>query len=122
MITIQYLSSESGLRNCFDYSFVLKEYIPQKYFEIEDNEAGAELYYFIDLLKKNNMFDCKKEHYHQMIWSCHYDCKYNRNIPFTMVYDEDYDMVNFSVIEEYMNFKEEIAEEIKSLIKTTKQQ
>lgn len=120
MVTINYLRSESGLFNCFAYSFLLKEYIPHKYFQISENGVGAELYYFIDLLKQNNMFDCKKNHYHQMIWSYHYDCIYNRDIPFTMVYDEDYDMVSFSVSEEHMSFKEEIAQAIKSIIKTTK--
>ncbi|MEG0615500.1 MAG: hypothetical protein RR540_07065 [Oscillospiraceae bacterium] len=122
MITIQYSNSDSGLRNCFDFSYFLKEYIPQKYFEIEDNEVGAELYYFIDLLKKNDMFDGKKEHCYQLIWSSHFSCIYNKNIPFTMDYDEDYDTVSFSVREKYINFTEEIAEEIKSLIETTKQQ
>lgn len=120
MVKIQYMDSESGLPNCFNFSFYLKNYIPQKHFEKSENCVGAELYYFIDLLKRNNMFDEKKEHSHKLIWSYHYDCVYKNYIPFTMVYDEDYDTVSFSVTEKYIVYREEIAETIKSLIESTK--
>ena len=62
------------------------------------------------------MFDYKKEHYHQLIWSTHYDCIYS-GIPFTMIYDQDYDTVSFSVDPENMQHKTMIAERIQQLVK-----
>ena len=86
------------------------------FFEQQENDEGAELYFFISLLHKFGMFDYKKEHYHQLIWSTHYDCIYN-GIPFTMIYDEDYDIVSFSVAPENMQHKTMIAGRIKQLVK-----
>ena len=116
MIEIQYTKSKSGYDNCFDILFNLKEYIPKVFFEQHENGDGAELYFFISLLHKFGMFDCKKEHYHQIIWSTHYDCIYS-GIPFTMIYDEDYDIVSFSVDPENMQHKTMIAERIQQLVK-----
>ena len=116
MIEIQYTKSKSGYDNCFDILFNLKEYIPKVFFEQHENGDGAELYFFISLLHKFGMFDCKKEHYHQIIWSTHYDCIYS-GIPFTMIYDEDYDTVSFSVNPENMQHKTMIAERIQQLVK-----
>ena len=116
MIEIRYTKSESGYDNCFDILFNLKEYIPKVFFEQHENGDGAELYFFISLLHKFGMFDCKKEHYHQIIWSTHYDCIYS-GIPFTMIYDEDYDTVSFSVDPENMQHKTMIAERIQQLVK-----
>ena len=116
MIEIQYTKSESGYDNCFGILFNLKEYIPKVFFEQHENGDGAELYFFISLLHKFGMFDCKKEHYHQIIWSTHYDCIYS-GIPFTMIYDEDYDTVSFSVDPENMQHKTMIAERIQQLVK-----
>ena len=116
MIEIQYTKSESGYDNCFDILFDLKEYIPKEFFEQHENGDGAELYFFISLLYKFGMFDCKKEHYHHLVWSTHYDCIYN-GIPFTMVYDEDYDIVSFAVAPENMQHKTMIAERIQQLVK-----
>ena len=116
MIEIQYTKSELGYDNCFDILFNLKKYIPKVFFEQHENGDGAELHFFISLLHKFGMFDCKKEYYHQLIWSAHYDCIYN-GIPFTMVYDEDYDIVSFVVAPENMQHKTMIAERIQQLIK-----
>ena len=116
MIEIRYTKSKSGYDNCFDILFNLKEYIPKVFFEQHENGDGAELYFFISLLHKFGMFDCKKEHYHQIIWSTHYDCIYS-GIPFTMIYDEDYDTVSFSVDPENMQHKTMIAERIQQLVK-----
>ena len=120
MIEIRYSQSEAGYNNCFDLLFNLKEYIPNVFFEQHENGVGAELYFFISLLHKFGMFDCKKEHYHTLIWSTHYDCVYN-GIPFTMIYDEDYDIVSFSVPPENIQYKTTIAERIKQLVKDESQ-
>ena len=116
MIEIKYIRSESGYDNCFDIKFNQKEYIPNVFFEQNKNGYSAELFFFISLLHKFGMFDFKKEHYHQLIWSTHYDYIYN-GIPFTMIYDEDYDMVSFSVAPENMQHKTMIAERIQQLVK-----
>lgn len=116
MIEIQYKQSESGYDNCFDIQFDLKAYIPHVFFEQHESGHGAELYFFISLLHKFGMFDCRKEHYHQLIWSTHYDCIYS-GIPFTMIYDEDYDKVSFSVAPENMQHRTMIAEQIQHLVK-----
>lgn len=115
MIKICYTQSEAGYDNCFDILFDLHEYIPDVFFEQHENGAGAELYFYISLLHQSGMFDCKKEHYHTFIWSTHYDCIYN-SIPFTMVYDEDYDIISFSVLPENIRYRTMIAEHIQHLI------
>lgn len=116
MIEIRYIKSEAGYDNCFDIVFNLKKYIPNVFFEQHENGDGAELYFFISLLHKFGMFDCKKEHYHLLICDTYYDCTYN-GIPFTMIYDEDYDMVSFSVAPENMQYKTMLAERIQQLVK-----
>ena len=115
MIKIQYLQSKAIYNNCFDLLFNLKEYIPNVFFEQHENGVGAELDFFISLLHKFGMFDCKKEHYHTVIWSTHYDCVY-KNIPFTMIYDKDYDIVSFAVIPKDIQHMVTIAERIKQLV------
>lgn len=115
MVEIKYTKSESGYTNCFDITFYLKDYIPNVFFEQHENWDGVELHFFISLLYKFGMFDCKKEHCHRLIWSTAFDCEYN-GIPFVMMYDEDYDIVSFSVLPEYIQHMTEIAERIKQLI------
>ena len=117
MVEIKYIQSESGYDNCFGIVFNHKAYIPNVFFEQHKSGDGAELYFFISLLHKFGMFDFKKEHYHQLIYNTHYDCIYN-GIPFTMIYDEDYDMVSFSVAPENMQHKTTIAERMQQLVKT----
>lgn len=115
MIEIRYMQSDAGYDNCFDLLFDMREYIPKVFFEQHENGAGAELYFYISLLHKSGMFDCKREHYHTLIWSTHYDCVYN-GIPFVMVYDKDCDVVSFSVLPENMQHRTMIAERIQQLI------
>ena len=115
MAEIDYRKSKSGLDNCFVINFRLREYIPNHFFEINENGDGAELYFYISLLHKFGMFDCKKEHYNLDIFYSYYDCYYN-GIPFSMVYDGDYDMVSFCVSAEYVIYREQIAQRIKYLV------
>lgn len=117
MVDIRYMDSQSNEPLCFDLVFALKDYIPHKYFEISDNGAGAELYYLIDLLKNNNFFEAKKTNCHQLIWSYHYDCHY-QDIPFSMVYDEDYDIVSFAV--DNLSHRTIIAETLRYLVEAQK--
>lgn len=113
MIEIRYMKSEAGIDNCFDFLYCLKEYIPKEYI----NKDCTELNFYIHILSENGMYIDKEENKHILIWSIHYDCVYNQ-IPFTMVYDEDYDMVSFAVDKEYLSYKCEIAQHIKQLIET----
>lgn len=114
MIEIKYLKSKAGLDNCFELVFFLKDYIPDQFF-IEMNGYAIELYFYISLFLKSGLFDGERSHCHQMIWSYHYDCMYS-NIPFRMYFDEDYNFVSFSVDEENIPYREEIANHIKSLV------
>jgi hypothetical protein len=79
----------------FVFSYSKKEYIPAKYFESNRDIKSVELHYFKDLLKDNKMLS-KDDVGTTLIWSVHYDCFYCQ-IPFTMVYDEDYGFVSFAV-------------------------
>lgn len=115
MVEIQYLKSASGLDNCFDLLFPLKEYVPQRFFEETADGIGAELRFYICLFENLGLFNKRKEYCHEAIWSCLYDCIY-KDIPFTMCYDEDYDMVSFSVDETHLSNRNEIAEYIRSEI------
>ena len=115
MIEICYMKSEAGIDNCFDFLYYLKDYIPEEYF----NNDCAELNFYIHLLTENGMYSGSDKSKHILIWSIHYDCVYN-SIPFTMVYDEDYDIVSFAVDKEYLSYKCEIAEHIKQLIEKNK--
>lgn len=116
MIEIKYLKSEAGLDNCFELIFPLKDYIDESFFKLNKRGYAAELLFYISLFLKNGMFDGKREHCHQYIWSFHYDCIYNNEIEFTMVFDEDYDMVSFAIEEENQELRKDIAEHIKRLI------
>lgn len=115
MVEIKYLKSRAGIVNCFELLYYLRDYIPREFFEKHEDGIGAELYFYIRFLNYYGLFDCKKEHYHHNIGGCSYDCFWN-GIPFKMVYDEDYDFVSFSVNEQNLIYKEQIAEYIKKLI------
>lgn len=117
MIEIKRMKSEAGYDNCFELLFHLNEYIPPVFFEQHEDGAGAELYFYISLFHKFGIFDCKKEHYHQLIWSTEYDCVYN-GVPFNMVYDEDYDIVTFAAQPSNIKHIPMIAEHIKFLVET----
>ena len=110
MIGIKYLKSASGYENCFTFSYSHKDYIPEEY---EQYDNGAELRFFIDLLQKNGMLADTGSV--SMIWNRSYSCIYG-DIPFTMVYDEDDDIVSFAVEPENIPHINDIAERIKELI------
>ena len=105
-----------GYPNCFELSFSLKDYIPEKYFKISSNELGAKLYFYIDLFKQNDLFEPIEKNRKIMIWSLHYQCHLG-DIPFTMIYDEDYDFITFASEPEH---KTQIAEHIKLLVEKQK--
>ena len=54
------------------------------------------------------------ENVKELIWSKHYLCHFGE-IPFTMVYDIDYDIVHFAIDPEYCEYREIIAEKLCSL-------
>jgi len=112
MIEIKYFENNP---RCFSLSFLLSDYIPQKYFEIHPNGEGAELEFYVDLLKKHSMFFQSKESIHIIIYDVVFDCTYN-GIPFSMHYD-DWDFVDFASNPEH---KETIAVHIKELIEAQK--
>ena len=55
-IEIEYSESEAGIDNIFSVLFNLKNYIPEKYFKIQEGGVAAELYFYIDLFKKRKFF------------------------------------------------------------------
>lgn len=115
MIEITYMKSESGLDNCFELMFPVKQYIDSTFYENYENEYAVELFFYIALFLKYGIFDGQRKHCHQSIWSYRYDCFY-KGIPFFMIFDEDYDMVTFSVNKEDATYRKDIAEHIKCLI------
>lgn len=114
MIAIEYGRSSSGNENCFHIQFEHKRYIPKEFFQKNKN-GSALLCFYISLLQRFDMLGRGEEHCHRYLWSRHYDCVYNE-IPFTMVYDEDYDMVSFSLLPENAQYKTVVAERIGQLV------
>ena len=112
MIRINYKRSAAGYDNCFDLNFSEQEIIPSIYYE--KGKSGAALRFFIRLLGKAGMLNGNAI---ELIWSKHYPCHFG-DIPFTMVYDIDYDTVSFAVDTEYCEYKEIIAEKLRSLAET----
>lgn len=115
MVEIRYSSTVPDYNNNFEFLFYLHDYIPDEFFRQHEEGAGAELYFFISLFYKCGIFDCKKEHYHDMVFAYSYDCFLN-GIHFLMIYDEDYDMVSFHVEPENKMYVTDIAQKIKDLI------
>lgn len=115
MVNINYMKSVSGLDNCFEFLFPVKDYIDEKFFSLNKNNYAVELSFYISLFLKHGLFDGNRNHCHQSIWSYRYDCFF-RDIPFSMIFDEDYDIVSFSVDEININYRKEIAEYVKQLI------
>lgn len=106
MIEIRYNNDYS-----FEINFVLRDYIPQKYFEIKEDGTGAELYFYIDLFK-----NCKHFHIIEcelVIWEVKFLCYY-KEIKFEMYYDKDWNLINFTVDE--IKHRNYIAEKIKELV------
>ena len=111
MVEIKYLNSEAGLPNCFDLLFNFRDYVPEKFW---NENRCSELDFYIDLFRQSDSFECSG-HGMLLIWSQHYTCSY-LNIPFTLVFDEDYDICSFSISPEYISHRYKVAEEIKKLI------
>ena len=107
------MKSVAGIDNCFSVTFCLRDYIPEKYFKIEDNGYAAELYFYIDLFKEREMFSGKRKDLSVSLDDYFYRCSSNMG-DFTMVFDSTYDMVNFSV--EDADNRELIARLIKQLV------
>ena len=110
MIETKIIKSDSGLENCFDLHFSYDEYVP----EDDILECWSCYEYFTWLFKKHSIIirdqDGREINY-ITCWKCEI-----KGIPFTMVYDEDYDWVTFSVDEKHIKDIPIIAEEIKNLI------
>ena len=107
MVSIEYLTSSSGLDNVF--MFDIMEYMskPRK-----DRE---ELDFYLKFFEKHNILSTCNTAGEEMIWSTCYKCNY-KGIPFTMVFDNDYNMVSFSVDENNISQRRFVAEGIKELI------
>ncbi len=110
MIEIKYNNE-----NSFELLFKLKDYIPQKYFNINKDGSGAELYFYRDLFKHNKSFKIIK--HELIIWDIKFFCEY-KGIPFKMYYDTDWDLINFAV--DTQIHEKFIAESIKHLLETQK--
>ncbi len=115
MVDIRYMKSDTGEGNFFMFIYKHSDYIPEIFFHKNKHGYGSELYFLIALLSIGGVYDCKEEHCHKLIHSTHYDCFY-KDIPFTMIYDTDYDIVSFSVLPDYVKHIKEIAEYICGLI------
>ena len=102
----------AGYDNCFELNSSEKELIPSACHK--KGERGVALRFFIRLLGKAGMLS---ENAKEIIWSIHYPCHFG-DIPFTMIYDIDYDTVSFAVDTEYCEYKEIIAEKLRSLAET----
>ena len=111
MANIIYKKSKAGYDNCFDIEFREKEVIPSDFYE--KGEYGAVLRFFADMLRKAGLLD-ENENGTELIWCREYPCRFG-DIPFTMIYDMDYDTVSFSVEPENCKYREKIAEKLLSL-------
>lgn len=120
MVIIQYTDSKAGLPNCFSFLIPERNYTSQDYDRNSEGSTSTELQYFIDLLDCSDMVDISPKSGYNLIWEKRYDCVYNGHVPFTMVYDEDYDTISFTIDDNYMDRRTELAEAIQSLIESSK--
>ena len=74
-----------------------------------------ELEFYLNIFEKHNILCTCNTAGEEMIWSTCYKCNY-QGVPFTMAYDNDYDMVSFSVDENNISQRRFVAEGIKELI------
>jgi hypothetical protein len=111
MIEMHILKSKAGIENCFELNFRYDDYYPG---HIEEADKWSCYQYYTWLFKKHGVFaaDSKGK---ELIYSIQWECKLS-DIPFTMIYDEDYDMVHFSVDEEHISDIPDIAAELIRLI------
>jgi hypothetical protein len=73
------------------------------------------LYFYVDLLDQAGLLNTRIGK--PYIWSIHYEGNY-KGTSFTMVYDEDYGFVSFSVSDRFK--RQELAEYICSLVESQK--
>lgn len=106
MIEIIY---DTEKEHIFDLRYELHKYIPESNFE--KYPQNTELHFLQDLFDVNSHIQFIGKY--PMIWSMHYIYKYMDKI-FTLVLDEDYDLVNYAV--DNPKDRKEIAEYICKLI------
>ena len=111
MIEIKVMKTKTGLENCFELDFNYVEYYPR---EIEHKEMRSCYQYYTWLFKKHEIFTAGSKG-KGLIYSIQWECRL-LDIPFTMIYDEDYDIVHFSVDEDRISDIHTIAAEIRRLI------
>lgn len=110
LIETKIMKSDSGMENCFDLQFRYDEYLPA-----EDKNVDWSCYqYFTWLFKKHGLIVGNPDG-EVIIYITRWQCEVN-GIPFSMVYDEDYDWVTFSVDKDHIKDIPAIADEIKKLI------
>ena len=115
MVEIIYLKSISGSDSCFDLLFgPLHDFIPDEVCQSEAPYTWSAYEYYMWLFKKRHLFRNSDQGI-EYIESVHWDCEVD-GIPFTMVYDNDYDIVSFSVEEAFIPYRKHIAEELKRII------
>ena len=110
MIELRILKSEAGKENCFELSFMFKDYLPKS-----ENSCGwSEYDYYTWLFTKHNLI-IGNPNGKTIIYCITWECEIN-GIRFHMVYDEDYDFMTFSVDEENIPKIQEIGNAIMKLI------
>ncbi len=97
----------------FTLLYPIHQYIPLKYFTKHGQEA--ELYFLLDLFKENAMLAVHSGV--NLIWTVHFACQF-KGLSFIMIYDIDYDTIDFSVEDPINTAK--IAESVKELIEKNK--
>ena len=106
-VSIVYLTSSSGLDNVF--MFDISDYLSKL------RKGREELEFYLNIFEKHNILNTCNTAGEEMIWSTCYKCNY-QGVPFTMAYDNEYDMVSFSVDENNISQRRFVAEGIKELI------
>lgn len=76
----------------FDLRYELHKYISESFFE--KYPENTDLHFIQDLFAVDSFIHFIREY--PMIWSTHYIYKY-MNKEFTLVLDEDYDLINYAV-------------------------
>ncbi len=111
MIEIKTMKSKAGIENCFELDFRYDEYYPN---QVDEAKMWSWLQYYTRLFEKHGIFaaDSKGK---ELIYGLQWECKL-LDIPFTMVFDEDYDIVHFCDDEDYISDIPTIAAELIRLI------
>ena len=111
MVNIRILS-ETADSCLFEEAFVIPETVPSSYFH-GGSMDGAELRFLLDLLEQNGILVSRT--YQSLIWLREYHCRYH-GVDFSLIYDEDDDMVWFSLQGDHTVFLRQVAEAIKQII------